>query len=260
MRGLMFVPALAVTSAALPALAGFVPVSTSYSLDAQARVEATTYALTDLRTVSLTSPQMLDANVAFNEFRTATARLRVIANDAGTEQMARYVGGLSGTADSTRISSSTWVQGRHDGPLFTEAGISREVDATARVRFEFIVDEITPYRFSGLPGGQSASGPFDGLPISDVTIAFWAPAGALHEFHNIDFQRSPSGGFDVTGVLTPGLYAIDATARVRMGLGNIPANDPYTAMLDFELLAVPGPGPLVLVAFAAFAGTRRQRN
>jgi hypothetical protein len=206
MRGLMFVSVLAVTSAALPALAGFVPVSTSYSLDAQARVEATTYALTDLRTVSLTSPQMLDANVAFNEFRTATARLRVIANDAGTEQMARYVGGLSGTADSTRISSSTWVQGRHDGPLFTEAGISREVDATARVRFEFIVDEITPYRFTGLPGGQSASGPFDGLPISDVTIAFWAPAGALHEFHNIDFQRSPSGGFDVTGVLTPGLF------------------------------------------------------
>lgn len=259
MRGLMFVPALAVTATTLPALAGFVPTSTSYSLDAQASVQATTYALTDLRTISLTSPQMFDTNVAFNEFRTATARLRVIANDAGTEQMARYVGGLAGTANSSRISSSTWVQGRHDGPLLSDAGITREVDAIARVRFEFFVDEVTPYRFTGLPGGQSESGPFDGLPISDVTIAFWAPSGILHEFHNIDFQRSPSGGFDVTGVLNPGLYTIDATARVRMGLGSIPANDPYTAMLDFELLAVPGPGPLALVAFAAFAGSRRQR-
>jgi hypothetical protein len=260
MRGLrcsLMVVALA--GGASHALAGFVPVATSYSLDASARVAATAFSLEETRSVSLTSPALLSSNVSFNEFRTATARLRVIASDAGTEQMARYTGGLSGSADSSRIASSTWVQGRHDGIVMDGAGISREVDALARVRFEFIVDSATSYRFTGLPGGQSEAGPFDGLPISDVTIAFWAPTGVLHEFQNIDFQRSPTGGFDVTGVLTPGLYAIDATARVRMGLGNIPANDPYTAMLDFELLAVPGPGPLAMVGLAVFAGSRRKR-
>lgn len=258
MRGLVSLSVL--SACTLPALAGFVPVATSYSLDARASVQAAAYALSDTRTVSLTSPQLLDHNVAFNEFRTATARLRVIASDAGTEQMARYVGGLSGSANASRITSLIWVQGRHDGLMMTDAEVGRDVDVTARVRFEFIVDQITPYRFSGLPGGQSESGPFDGLPISDVVIAFWSPTGALHEFHNIDFQRSPTGGFDVTGILTPGLYTIDATARVRMGLGNIPANDPYTAMLDFELLAIPSPGALALVAFAAFAGTARRRR
>lgn len=258
MRGFLSLGALG--ACALPALAGFVPVATSYSLDAQARVQASAFALSDTRSVSLTSPQLLDHNVAFSEFRTATARLRVVASDAGTEQIARYVGGLSGSADASRIASSTWVQGRHDGPMMTDAGLTREVDAIARVRFEFMVDQNTPYRFSGLPGGQSESGPFDGLPISDVVIAFWSPSGVMHEFHNIDFQRSPTGGFDVMGVLTPGLYTIDASARVRMGLGNIPANDPYTAMLDFELLAIPGPGALALVGIAAFAGASRRRR
>jgi hypothetical protein len=241
------------------AWAGFVPIATSYSLDATARVESSTLALSDTRNISLTSPAMFGSNVAFNESRTTTARMRLLQSDASTEQIARFAGGVLGTATRNEINGQSWTQGRHDGVFDIGSGVSREVDAVARLRFEFAVEETTAYRFSGLPGGQSESGPFDGLPISDVVIAFWSASGPLHEFHNIDFQSSRSGGFDVSGVLTPGIYTIDATTRVRMGLGSIPANDPYTAMLDFNLVTVPSAGPLAMVLLAGVASARRRR-
>lgn len=259
MRGVAVLVGSSAVLLGSPAIAGFVPIATSYAFDATATVSSPTLALTDTRAVSLTSPAMFGANVAFDEFRTATARMRLNAADAGSEQMARYAGGVSGSANAERISSTSWTQGRHDGVMLDGVDVTRTVDVIARVRFEFAVQETTQYQFFGMPGGQSEQGPFDGLPISDVVVAFWAPSGVLHEFHNIDFQRSATGGFDVAGSLTPGIYTIDAITRVRMGLGSIPANDPYTAFMQFDLVAVPGPGPLAMVGLALFAGSRRKR-
>jgi hypothetical protein len=242
-----------------PSLAGFVPVSTSYSVDARVRIADELRSVLREETFSLTSPALMPANAAFNESRQISAILSRASGDPSANQIASFSGRVAGSASDAHITSSAWMQGVNSGQAIDDLGIARSIDALAIVRFEFWVDVPTEYRFAGTMNGPQSTGGFSDAPLSETVVAFWSASKNLFEFAAPDFTSRSDAGFEVTGTLEPGYYTIQAQSRMRSRLGVSPTNDPYAPLATFELVAVPSPGPFALILFAGLFSSVRRR-